>query len=229
MRSCLRPVAGVAPRFAPPVALRGSHVDRRTAERRTGRARRPDRAVADRPPAPVRAQPAHAQRRAGRSDRGLDGGVRLDQPGPGRRAGRHPRRPRPAARGAEARARRGAGDPLRAPERGAEAGVPHRRQPARPAGGLDEALLAQELAWLRDESFDLDLVGFDATELERLLALADGEAARRTMPTTRSPSRRRIRSAGRATYGSSATIACCAATPRCWPTSSGCSAGSSRT
>ena len=29
----------------------------------------------------------------------------------------------------------------------------------------------------RDESFDLDLVGFDATELERLLALADGEAA----------------------------------------------------
>ena len=31
-------------------------------------------------------------------------------------------------------------------------------------------------AWLRDESFDLDLVGFDATELERLLAIADGEA-----------------------------------------------------
>ena len=34
----------------------------------------------------------------------------------------------------------------------------------------------QELAWLRDERFDLDLVGFDASELERLLALADGEA-----------------------------------------------------
>jgi hypothetical protein len=37
-------------------------------------------------------------------------------------------------------------------------------------------MLAQELAWLRDERFDLDLVGLDATELERLLALADGEA-----------------------------------------------------
>jgi DNA modification methylase len=43
--------------------------------------------------------------------------------------------------------------------------------------GWDDALLADELAWLRDERFDLDLVGFDATELERLLALADGEAA----------------------------------------------------
>jgi DNA modification methylase len=43
--------------------------------------------------------------------------------------------------------------------------------------GWSEELLAQELAWLRDESFDLDLVGFDASELERLLALADGEAA----------------------------------------------------
>jgi DNA modification methylase len=37
--------------------------------------------------------------------------------------------------------------------------------------------LAQELAWLRDESFDLDLIGFDASELERLLTLVDGEAA----------------------------------------------------
>ncbi|MGH6897975.1 MAG: site-specific DNA-methyltransferase [Geminicoccaceae bacterium] len=43
--------------------------------------------------------------------------------------------------------------------------------------GWDDALLAEELAWLRDERFDLDLVGFDASELERLLALADGEAA----------------------------------------------------
>jgi DNA modification methylase len=41
--------------------------------------------------------------------------------------------------------------------------------------GWSEELLAQELAWLRDERFDLDLVGFDASELERLLALADGE------------------------------------------------------
>ena len=43
--------------------------------------------------------------------------------------------------------------------------------------GWDDELLAAELAWLRDESFDLDLVGFDASELERLLALADGDAA----------------------------------------------------
>jgi DNA modification methylase len=43
--------------------------------------------------------------------------------------------------------------------------------------GWSEELLAEELAWLRDERFDLDLVGFDATELERLLALADGETA----------------------------------------------------
>jgi ParB-like nuclease domain len=44
--------------------------------------------------------------------------------------------------------------------------------------GWDDALLAEELAWLRDERFDLDLIGFDASELERLLALADSEAAR---------------------------------------------------
>jgi DNA modification methylase len=42
--------------------------------------------------------------------------------------------------------------------------------------GWSEELLAAELAWLRDERFDLDLVGFDASELERLLALADGDA-----------------------------------------------------
>ena len=94
--------------------------------------------------------------------------------------------------------------------------------------GWDEELLAEELAWLRDERFDLDLIGFDATELERLLALADGER-RATRPRTRSRSRRRSRSASRATSGSWATTACCAATPRCWPTSSGCSAGSSPT
>jgi ParB-like chromosome segregation protein Spo0J len=43
--------------------------------------------------------------------------------------------------------------------------------------GWDDALLAEELAWLRDERFDLDLIGFDASELERLLAIADGDAA----------------------------------------------------
>jgi DNA modification methylase len=42
--------------------------------------------------------------------------------------------------------------------------------------GWSEELLAAELAWLRDERFDLDLIGFEAPELERLLALADGDA-----------------------------------------------------
>jgi hypothetical protein len=42
--------------------------------------------------------------------------------------------------------------------------------------GWSEELLAQELVWLREERFDLDLIGFDAGEIERLLALADGEA-----------------------------------------------------
>jgi DNA modification methylase len=43
--------------------------------------------------------------------------------------------------------------------------------------GWDDALLAEELAWLREERFDLDLMGFDASELERLLAIADGDSA----------------------------------------------------
>ena len=43
--------------------------------------------------------------------------------------------------------------------------------------GWSDELLAAELAWLRDERFDVDLIGFDASELERLLALADSEAA----------------------------------------------------
>ena len=72
---------------------------------------------------------------------------------------------------------RGAGDPARASERGAEAGLRHRRQPARRHRRLGRELLAEEVGWLRDERFDLDLLGFDATELERLLALDGGEAA----------------------------------------------------
>jgi len=43
--------------------------------------------------------------------------------------------------------------------------------------GWSEELLAQELAWLRDERFDLDLIGFDATELEHPLTLANGETS----------------------------------------------------
>ena len=36
--------------------------------------------------------------------------------------------------------------------------------------------LIEDPAWLRDESFDLDLIGFDATDLEPSPARADGEA-----------------------------------------------------
>jgi hypothetical protein len=50
--------------------------------------------------------------------------------------------------------------------------------------GWDETLLAEELGWLRDERFDLDLLGFDATELERLLVLdgAEEETAEDEVP-----------------------------------------------
>jgi hypothetical protein len=43
--------------------------------------------------------------------------------------------------------------------------------------GWDEQLLAEELSWLRDQEIDLDIVGFDDAEIERLLALAEGETA----------------------------------------------------
>jgi ParB-like chromosome segregation protein Spo0J len=94
--------------------------------------------------------------------------------------------------------------------------------------GWSEELLVQELAWLRDERFDLDLIGFDATELERLLALADG-ASESDEAEDDVPEPPADPSASRATSGSWATIACCAATPQCWPMSSGCSTGSLRT
>ena len=42
----------------------------------------------------------------------------------------------------------------------------------RVVGGV---LIQEELAWLRDESFELDLIGY-ASELERLLGLTDGTA-----------------------------------------------------
>ena len=49
--------------------------------------------------------------------------------------------------------------------------VPHANRERVVAG----ALIQEGLALLHNESFDLDLIGFDATELERLLALALGE------------------------------------------------------
>ena len=94
--------------------------------------------------------------------------------------------------------------------------------------GWDDALLAEELAWLRDERFDLDLIGFDASELERLLTLADGEAASdEAEDEVPEPPKEPVSKPGDLWVW--ATIACCAATPRCWPTSSGCSMASSPT
>ncbi|MGI9434674.1 MAG: site-specific DNA-methyltransferase [Geminicoccaceae bacterium] len=43
--------------------------------------------------------------------------------------------------------------------------------------GWDEQLLAEELLWLKDQEIDLDIVGFDNAEIERLLALAEGDTA----------------------------------------------------
>ncbi|MDH3662392.1 MAG: site-specific DNA-methyltransferase [Alphaproteobacteria bacterium] len=43
--------------------------------------------------------------------------------------------------------------------------------------GWDEQLLAEEMSWLRDQEIDLDVVGFDANEIDRLLALVEGETA----------------------------------------------------
>jgi ParB-like chromosome segregation protein Spo0J len=94
--------------------------------------------------------------------------------------------------------------------------------------GWDDALLAEELACLRDERFDLDLVGFDATELERLLALADGEAATdEAEDEVPEPPEDPVSRPG--DLWILGTIGCCAATPRRWPTSSACSAASLRT
>src|SRR5690349_12728180 len=57
---------------------------------------------------PLRQKRAHAQRPASRADRRLDPRIWLHQPGADRRRGRHYRRPRPGARRAFARPRRGA-------------------------------------------------------------------------------------------------------------------------
>ena len=189
-------------------------VDRRTAERRAGRARRSDRAVDDRPSTPVRAQPAHPQRSAGRPDRGVDGGVRLDQPGPGRRAGRHPRRSRSAAGGPQARARRGAGDPVRASQRGAEAGVPDRGQPAGPAGRMERGVAGRR-SWRGSGTRASTSTWSASTPRSWSACWRSPMARRRARRRTRSPSRPRSRSASRATYGSWAITGSSAATPRC--------------
>ena len=77
--------------------------------------------------------------------------------------------------------------------------------------GWNDEMLAAELAALKEEAFDLDLLGFDDDELDRLLAGSDEEeptsTKRRSRPTSRS--------AGRATSGSAASTGCCAAMRPC--------------
>ena len=92
--------------------------------------------------------------------------------------------------------------------------------------GWNDEMLAAELAALKEEAFDLDLLGFDDAELDRLLA---GNWSPRRRCSTKRPSRRPIRSAALAISGSAASIVCCAATPRCWPMSRRCLAASSPT
>jgi hypothetical protein len=53
---------------------------------------------------------------------------------------------------------------------------------ALPQGAGVAGALIEDPAWLRDESFDLDLIGFAATDLEPLLARADGEAGSGLIP-----------------------------------------------
>jgi ParB-like chromosome segregation protein Spo0J len=85
--------------------------------------------------------------------------------------------------------------------------------------GWDEELLRLELADLSELGFDLGLIGFGEGELERLLAgdgrtgLTDDDAAQAL---------RSGRSRSRAICGCSASTGACAATRRCWPTSSAC-------
>ena len=93
--------------------------------------------------------------------------------------------------------------------------------------GWDEALLRLELADLSELGFDLGLIGFGEGELERLLAgdSKDGpDRGRRGAGAAGAGGH-----AGRAICGCWASTGCCAATRRCWPTSSACWTGGSPT
>src|SRR6185369_15246403 len=79
---------------------------------------------------PLRQKRAHAQRPASRADRRLDPRIWLHQPGADRPRGRHYRRPRPGARRAFARPRRGAVHRPGAPHADAAPRLCARRQQA---------------------------------------------------------------------------------------------------
>ena len=84
--------------------------------------------------------------------------------------------------------------------------------------GWDEALLAAEIARIRDEAVvDLDVLGFSGMELDQLLAAADAGSSETPMRRRR---RRRCRSPAPATSGAAASTGCCAAMPPSWRTCS---------
>ena len=88
-------------------------------------------------------------------------------------------------------------------DRGAEAGLRHRRQPARRERRLGRgAAAASSSAGSRTMGFDLDLLGFDADRAGAAASLDGCRKPRRPSPRTRSPSRPATRSPGRATSGS---------------------------
>ncbi|MFC7540412.1 ParB/Srx family N-terminal domain-containing protein [Siccirubricoccus deserti] len=84
--------------------------------------------------------------------------------------------------------------------------------------GWDEALLAAEIARIRDEAVvDLDVLGFSGMEWTGCWPQPMPVSARRPMTPRHRPW---CPSAGPATSGAAASTACCAATRRSWPTSS---------
>ena len=68
---------------------------------------------------------------------------------------------------------RGADHSAVAPDAGAGARLPHRRQPLSELSGWDDELLAAELHALNAAGFDLGLTGFEGEDLDRLLAPLD--------------------------------------------------------
>jgi len=77
--------------------------------------------------------------------------------------------------------------------------------------GWNEEMLAAELAALKEEAFDLDVLGFDDAEVDRLLAtqLEPNEGEDDVPPS---------RSVGLVTSGPAAITGCCAGTQQSWPT-----------
>ena len=80
--------------------------------------------------------------------------------------------------------------------------------------GWDEEMLRVELESLKEDDFDLDIVGFTDEEIEALLAT--GRDARGTDRRRCGPEEQETRSRSPAMCGFWASTACCAATPRRW-------------